>query len=490
MKVSLKFFSVLLIGLLMANLAVAADANAWKTRTIYQLLTDRFWRSNGDTRDCYDLKRFCGGDFDGITKQLTYIKDLGFDAIWISPVVDNTEGGYHGYHFRNWEKVNYHFGDEAALKRLVDTAHSMGMYVMVDVLANHVAPVGFDYSQINPFNQEYHYHKACDVSDWNNQWQVENCRLIGLPDLDQSQPWVRKYLYDWIRNHVQKYNFDGIRIDTVRHIEKNFWTEFSRSAGVFSIGEVFNGDDGYIAQYQQVMDATMNYGMYYTIKNVFGHGGSMRELQQRIQSVDRSYKNPDLLGLFVDNHDQDRFLHDNSDWRAFKSALTFMLTGRGIPILYYGSEQGYAGGTDPANREPLWTTMNKNHELYKFIQKINRARAAQGAPSQPFAEKWVDDNLYAYTRGKFFVGLTSKVNGQYNADVPNTGFSEGQQLCNIFYPTDCVKIQNGKLPLYLSNGEVKIFIPKESSYFVSVKQSLKEVLIQKKLSPLSSASAL
>ena len=77
---------------------------------------------------------------------------MGFDAIWISPVVDNTEKGYHGYFAKNWELINSHFGTPDDLKSLVNTAHSKGIAVMVDVVANHVGPVGEDFSQIVPFN--------------------------------------------------------------------------------------------------------------------------------------------------------------------------------------------------------------------------------------------------------------------------------------------------------------------------------------------------
>jgi alpha-amylase len=164
----LSLYSTAIALLMLAYSATAGDVNGWKKRTVYQILTDRFWRSNGDTSLC-DLHNYCGGDHDGMAKKLQYVKDLGFDAIWISPPVDNTDGGYHGYWARNWDKVNSHFGDEAALKRLVDTAHSMGMWVMVDVVANHVGPVEHDYSSIYPFNRPEHYHNDCDINDWNNQ---------------------------------------------------------------------------------------------------------------------------------------------------------------------------------------------------------------------------------------------------------------------------------------------------------------------------------
>lgn len=161
----------LLFGLAICGFAatnvLAGDTAAWKKRSVYQVLTDRYARSSGDKSGC-NLSNYCGGDFDGITKNLQYVKDLGFDAIWISPVVDNIDGGYHGYWARNWEKVNSHFGDEQALKRLVDTAHSMGIWVMVDVVANHVGPIDMDFNQIYPLNHGDHYHSKCDINDWNN----------------------------------------------------------------------------------------------------------------------------------------------------------------------------------------------------------------------------------------------------------------------------------------------------------------------------------
>ncbi len=180
---------------------LSGDTSGWKSRTIYQLLTDRFARSSGSSDSC-SLSNYCGGDWAGITNNLQYIKNLGFDAIWISPFVDNIDNGYHGYWTSNFEKVNAHFGDENALKQLVDSAHAIGIWVMMDVVANHVGPVGNDFSRIFPFNQQDHYHSNCDINDWNNQPQVENCRLAGLPDLNQDNSYVRQYLKDWIKGVV------------------------------------------------------------------------------------------------------------------------------------------------------------------------------------------------------------------------------------------------------------------------------------------------
>lgn len=159
---------------------------------------------------------------------------MGFDAVWISPVVDNVEPGYHGYWARNWEEINSHFGSKDDLHNLVKTAHKKGMYVMVGVVGNHVGPVGMDFNQIYPFNKEEHYHSRCQIENWNDQAQVEYCRLADLPDLNQDgNSWVRQYLKDWVKNLVKEYDFDGVRIDTLPEVSKEFWGEFTNAAGVF-----------------------------------------------------------------------------------------------------------------------------------------------------------------------------------------------------------------------------------------------------------------
>jgi len=237
------------ISAAIAAVAVAGDANAWKQRTVYQVLTDRFARTDGSTSACTSLSNYCGGTFKGLQNKLDYIAGMGFDAIWISPVVDNSAGGYHGYWARNWNAINSNFGTADELKALVSAAHAKGIWVMVDVVANHVAPIGSDFSQISPYNQSTYYHSNCAISDWNNQYQVENCRLADLPDLDQSNSYVRSELKLWVKNLVSTYGFDGIRIDTIPEVPKDFWAEFGPASGVFQMGECFNGDPAYVGPY-------------------------------------------------------------------------------------------------------------------------------------------------------------------------------------------------------------------------------------------------
>ena len=204
-----------------AALVQAGDTGYWKSKAVYQVLTDRFAQDNSGGGACGNLSNYCGGTWKGIENNLDYIKGMGFDAIWISPVVDNLDGGYHGYWARNWDAVNSHFGSADDLKALVKACHDKGIAVMVDVVANHSAPVGDDFGQISPLNKAEHYHSDCGIDDWGNQWQVENCRLADLPDVNQENDWVRSYLKGWIHDLVSTYDFDGIRIDTIPEVPKD-----------------------------------------------------------------------------------------------------------------------------------------------------------------------------------------------------------------------------------------------------------------------------
>ncbi|XP_065907536.1 uncharacterized protein [Dysidea avara] len=106
-------------------------ANEWKSRIIYQLLTDRF--ASGSSSGCSDLHTYCGGTFKGITNNLDYIQGLGANAIWISPIPVNTPGGYHGYWAMDITKVNPYFGSEDDLKELINECHKRDIWVMLDV---------------------------------------------------------------------------------------------------------------------------------------------------------------------------------------------------------------------------------------------------------------------------------------------------------------------------------------------------------------------
>jgi len=446
---------------------MAGTTAEWKERIIYQFLTDRFANSQGSTSQCNNLSDYCGGSYQGAIDQLDYIQGMGFTAVWISPIVLNTPNGYHGYWAQNWYEVNPNFGSSADLQNFIDECHKRDIWVMVDVVANHVGPVGYDYSTIVPFNDSSHYHNCNSCPD---QCTIQNyvcftddielCRTSGLPDLNQTVPFVGNFLTQWVGDLVEEFDVDGLRIDTIPEVDPNFWKSYQQSAGVYAVGEVFTSDVSCIGTYSQVIDGVLSYPMFFTLRNIFQQSYSMNTINSTLNQYNQYLTDPTAVGSFIDNHDNARFLCNNNDIIAYKSAITYVLMGQGIPIIYYGTEQEFSGCSDPYNREVLWpTNYNTNAALYQFIKTINDFRNSVNLGQYVQVQSYSNDNqFYAFFRGLAWVGLTNQKN-DIERNICFHPYSEGQLICNIFYPTDCVQVENGCFPCYLNDGESKIFYP-------------------------------
>ncbi len=125
---------------------------------------------------------------------------------------------------------------------------------------------------------------------------------------------------------MTKFNIDGIRIDTVPEVPKWFWKQFSESAGVYQVGEVFDGRLDYVSDYQNCcLDAVLNYPLFFTLKNVFMYGKSLTEMESSLANISKYFHDPSILGVFLDNHDNSRFLHNNGNPKRFKNAIAFTL---------------------------------------------------------------------------------------------------------------------------------------------------------------------
>eukprot|EP01133_Synstelium_polycarpum_P013398 gene13398-15777_t len=437
--------AILVIAIVVASCLVlpiqGGSPDEWSSRVIYQLITDRFALSDNAETPCQNISTYCGGSFIGLAQHLDYIQGMGFDAIWISPVITNTP-----------------------------QCHKLGIWVMLDVVANHVGPVGYNYTTIAPFDQASHYHgcsdcpSACTINNFSDQDEVELCRLSGLPDLNQNNTYVRETLLSWIQNITSHYGFDGIRVDTVPEVDTDFWTEYNKAAGMYAVGEVYNGDVNYVAPYQQYLDGVLSYPMFFVLRSVFAQQQSMYNIQSIVSSYQSSFLNTSLLGTFIDNHDQPRFLNVQPDTTLYKNALTYVLTSIGIPIIYYGSEQSFNGGNDPDNREPLWPTQYaSNTVLYQWIQTINEFTRAHGLSQHPQVQRYADDHFYAYTRGNAFIALTNggSNQGQISRTITFQPYANGTTLYNIFWPNvDFVKtivitnMSETKFAKYLQLGDL------------------------------------
>jgi alpha-amylase len=420
----------------------------WNEEIIYFLLIDRFY--NGDpsndagtnpashvlyqpTRgNTQALKTYQGGDLQGIIDKLDYLENLGITTIWLSPVMNNSDQDfmgwwpYHGYSPVDLVTVDEHFGTMELLKQLIEAAHSRGLKVILDMVYNHVAPdhpwvVQKDYWQEKGYRLWFHPHSGIDgstsIQNWQDQSQLENRELNGLPDLAQENPHVYDFLLDVSKYWILNTHCDGFRLDAVKHIPKSFWKRMNHDLHRFAgddfllLGEVFSGDPAYVAGYSQLgFNALFDIPMYYTINRVFAQGSSTKLLGEAL-ARDRIFSAGTILSTLIDNHDVARFSYwARTDIKEkLKLAITFALSLNGCPMIYYGTETALEGaapeneqsgqGQDYLNRLMMpWERISgTDADMVEFIKKLTHFRRTSKAMQQgQLLEVYKDYGIYAF----------------------------------------------------------------------------------------------
>lgn len=272
------------------------------------------------------------------------------------------------------------------------------------------APLGWVYmpaiNRLPPepaeFGNDAWYNRRGRVTDWNDRDQVLKGDFPGgLKDLDTSNPEVQAALIDVFQYWIEQTNIDGYRIDTVKHVEHGFWQQFCPSIrekcamlgkeNFFMYGEVFDGDDALLGEY--TFDEELDSVFYFSHKfqvfdDVFKYGQATSKIEELYTSRADNYgaaAHEGGIGIppqqalvpFLDNHDVPRFLYDQPSHDALESALLYLLTMDGVPCIYYGTEQGFDGGNDPANREPLWWSgYDTTGDLFQWTAGLTRLRKA------------------------------------------------------------------------------------------------------------------
>lgn len=479
----------------LANKNTSVNKNSfWQDEIIYFVVTDRFL--NSDKNNDFNVKAndpwaYHGGDFQGLINKLDYIKDLGATTIWITPPMDNRDNafkadfgggkmqdiwGYHGYWFKDFYAVDEHLGDMKKMQELVSKAHSKGIKVLLDIVVNHV---DYDHpwakDKNNPNGQYYNwFNHAGKIQDneWSNQWKVENGELAELPDLNQNNPETYDYLVKASKWWIQQTKADGFRIDTVKHVGRPFWKKYSKDIHDFAgkdfllLGEVYEGYPERCADYiNDGLDSTFDFPFYYAIKDVFGNGQSAKQLAKLFEK-DYLYPNPNMLSPFIDNHDVPRFLHDAgvNGLNKLKLALSFVMTMRGIPMMYYGTEIGLQGGADPDNRRDMvWG--NKNPDMIAHVKKLTSIRKQQVALRRgKQLEMWQDDQVFSFLRttGDPNSEVITVIN---NSDSKQTRkiqiraesqMANGTKLVNLM-SNDGVTVEDKTITVTLGAKEAKIF---------------------------------
>jgi glycosidase len=441
---------------------------------IYLIMPDRF--ANGDSsnddpavsRGLFDRSKaryYHGGDLQGVIDHLPYLKDLGITAIWLNPVYDNANHlnekekyngeaitDYHGYGAVDFYAVDEHLGDLAKLKELVEAAHRSGIKIILDMVANHTGPY-HPWVVDSPTPTWFHGTLAKHLNETWQTWTLMDphatpfltaSTLDGwfidiLPDLNQDDPEVARYIIQNTLWWVAATGLDGIRQDTLPYVPRKFWRDWSAAIkkeypNFRVVGEMFDGDPGLVSFFQggekrfdgvdSGIDALFDFPSFYPIRRAFAEGKSIQELATML-GHDYLYPNPNNLVTFLGLHDVARFMNEpGATVDGLNLAFTYLLTSRGIPMIYYGDEIGMPGGNDPDNRRDFpggWKGDARNafaaqgrtpdeQRVFEHVRKLAQLRQEypdlrHGALKQLGAT----DDVYLFTRGEMIIMFNNGV---------------------------------------------------------------------------------
>jgi len=398
------------------------------SESVYFVMTDRF--ENGDSSndqggltgsssttgyDPSDIGYWHGGDFKGLTSRLSYIKDLGFTAIWITPPVvqQYVQGGsaaYHGYWGRDFMHVDPHLGTDADFKNFVIASHKLGMKVILDVVANHTADV-IAYNGAKPYIPagKENYKNPAFLNNINNYHNLGpstfegESALVGdfnsLDDIATEKPEVVQGFINIWSYWITEFDIDGFRIDTFKHVNPEFWRQVipavikvaaksgKKSFPIF--GEVFDTDPQTLATYVAggQVSSVLDFGFNEQVTRFVANYGTADRLVKLFNSDDLyTSQNTSAYGLatFLGNHDMGRIgstIYNSAPDKesALKhdilaQSVLFLL--RGGPVLYYGDEKGMTGGGgDKLARQDMFATQVSS---WKYEQRIGSAPVGDG----------------------------------------------------------------------------------------------------------------
>lgn len=425
---------------------------------IYLLMPDRF--ANGDPSndnmpgmleqaDRSKPSGRHGGDIAGIRKNLDYFNDLGITSLWINPLLENNNKAftYHGYAITDFYKIDPRYGTNDDYSALVSEAHKKGLKVIMDMVFNHC---GINHWFINDLPAKNWIHQFPEYTRSNFRAEsltdpyaseADRNRMIqgwfdtNMPDLDQRNPQLKEYL---IQNSIWWIEFadlDGIRLDTQPYPYKEMtaeWTKrvFTEYPAFNMVGEAWMQKESMTAYYQKDaivgdgynsgMPSVTDFPMYNAMTRAFTENEGWAEGMARLYYVlaqDFLYANADYNLIFLDNHDLNRYFNTiGNDLPTLKMAMAFLLTTRGIPQIYYGTEllmdgkesdghgeirKDFPGGWpgDPVNAFTKQGRTEPQNEAWNYLQKLLKLRKGNNALNSGTMMHFIPENgIYAYFR--------------------------------------------------------------------------------------------
>ncbi len=495
---------------------------------IYLIMTDRF--ANGDpsnddppvSHGLFDRSKphyYHGGDFQGVQDHLPYLKDLGVTALWLTPIYDNVnhlntrelDGGrpvtdYHGYGAVDFYGVEEHFGNLNTFRRLVDAAHAQGIKVILDMVANHCGPY-HPWVADPPTPTWFHGSAQSHLKETWQTWTLlsstaspalQNPVLDGwfadiLPDLNQDDPEVARYLIQNTLWWIASSGIDGIREDTLIYVPRRFWRDWmaaiKRDFPHFRVvGEAFDEDPALTSYFQggsghadginTGVDSVFDFPQYFAIRKAFAEGQSLQGVAS-VLTHDYLYPNPSMLVTFLGLHDVSRFMQEKgAGFDGLRLAYTFLLSSRGIPMIYYGDEIGMRGGPDPDNRRDFpggWPGDEKNkfepagrsgdeHTLLSHVRRLADIRRRYPALRRgTISLLAATEQMFAYSRTDGPQSVLAVLNngaqaGELEIDLSPTRFHDGDQLHDLLGLGPDLPVAKGKVTAKLEPRSGALYV--------------------------------
>ena len=360
-----------------------------KNGVFYQIFVDRFCKGMENKDESYinlkwgdkpNPKSFAGGDLVGITKKLDYIKSLGVNALYLTPIFQSVSN--HKYDISNYYLVDKQFGTNEDFKELVEEAHTRDMKVVLDAVFNHSSILLPEFQDVLEKGKDSPYFDYFLISG--DKVDIENlnyevfAHCDYMPKFNTSNEEVQKYLLDITEEWTEKYNIDGWRLDVSDEVSHDFWRKFRKKVKRINpecviIGENWHDANPFLQgdQYDSIMNyaftkACMDYYAFDTL-DASGFAAKLNHLLMR----NTTQVNRMMLNL-LDSHDTHRFytlLKKNKN--RLLSAIAVMCTFVGVPCIYYGTEICLEGGYDPDSRRCFdWNEENWDQNFIIVLKQL------------------------------------------------------------------------------------------------------------------------
>jgi glycosidase len=423
---------------------------------LYLVTPDRFANGNAGNDDLGDVKANRenpnarhGGDMEGISKHLNYLKDLGITTVWLNPVQENKMpgGSYHGYAITDFYKIDPRFGSNEEFRSLTKATHDKGMKMVMDMVSNHCGSSHWwmkDLPTKDWINNNGVYmqtnHATVSVMDVHASETERNTFLHGwfsrqMPDLNQQNRHLATYLIQNSIWWIEYARIDGIRQDTYSYMDFDFLARWNREVYAeypnFNIvGETWYNKMGSSAWWQKGsklsakdpdLKTAMDFSLTFVTQKAFDSKEDNGYLNNIFEDIAQDFLYPDPYNIliFLDNHDMTRFNRkDETDLKRYKQGLAFLLTTRGIPQIYYGTEilmtgtkeegdgrfrKDFPGGWEGDKTDQFSKTgrTDMQNEAWDYMQKLLQWRKTSLAVMQGKLIHYAPKNgIYVYGRIK------------------------------------------------------------------------------------------